>query len=588
MQNGTTSGQQVRVEFSTREPDLELPGDVGPMLLKTGTYIAQAFMIHRRQAHPDPVILNMCKSADLRRHELSHLVNSLLTTTDAPTKPTRQPLEFHINNTRLRSSVSQFLSSHPELASPETTLRVEYSRGVVPPQHAASFPHDDCIGAVDVLSARSPAGVSSSGVRAGHERILTGSRDGAVRVWDLSGNVLGSTPEAGPPDEFGCRRMREDGKVPFVDCARFLSPQRVIAGGWWGYMRVWRYSEGDSADGEDNDGQLDGDANHGPPTANSARFTPLLDLRGQIRNVTSISHDPSTSHILSSSTDGTLRLWSTDPTNPSAPTINPNTATKNNNITSSKRLKLQPPSTPSRGALLTLKPPHATLLPNGLTRTPTGLAPSIPAACFTPHDPTVAYAASEDCSLSTWDLTTGQKVHSRTPHPHVRLRTVHPLPWTGSNSVVATGSEGSTGVFVVDLRDSSARGTFEACLGGAKAKSTGLCTDPARPWLVCGASDDGCVRGWDIRGVSGGGGGGGQGGGQGSHAAAAASDYNIYHPSNEKRKIRPVFRIPRRSNPRCDEVPGFEGVGVRGVCWDEAVGIVSGGEDEVLQVDRKG
>ena len=400
-------------------------------------------------------------------------------------------------------------------------------------------------------------------MRAGHERILTGSRDGAVRVWDLSGNVLGSTPEAGGADEFGCRRMA-DGMVPFVECARFLGPRRIVAGGWWGYMRIWRYSEGGDENGE-------GDVDDAPTGAGSARFTPLLDLRGHIRNVTSISHNPSSAHVLSSSTDGTLRLWSTDPNNPNAPPINPHKPTSKNSI--SKRPKLAQPTHPSRGPLLTLKPPHSTLLPNGLTPTPTGLAPSIPAATFTAHDPTVAYAASDDCTLSSWDLTTGQKAHTRTPHPHVGLRTVCPLPWGGSNGVVAAGADGGAGVFVLDLRDSAARGTFEACLGGARARSTALCTDPVRPWLLCGGSDDGCVRGWDVRGVSGGGG-------------EAAGDYNVFHPSNEKRKMRPVFRIPRRSNPRCDDVPGFEDVGVRGVCWDEQVGIVSGGEDKVLQVDR--
>ncbi|KAH0127179.1 ribosome biogenesis protein ytm1, partial [Aureobasidium melanogenum] len=157
------STSQVRIQLSTRSPDIELPEDTGPILVST----------------------------ELRRYQLSTLVNRLLET-EQPV-----PFEFLINGQFLRTSIDEFLTANG--ISAETTLNVEYVRALVPPSHVASFEHDDWVSAIDLLSTTSAAGkwAGKNFAGAGNDRLVSASYDGLLRLWNQSKEVLATSGDGG-------------------------------------------------------------------------------------------------------------------------------------------------------------------------------------------------------------------------------------------------------------------------------------------------------------------------------------------------------------------------------------------------------
>lgn len=473
-------------------------------------------------------------------------MNSLLSTEDKPV-----PLEFLINGERLRTSLDDFIGRHG--ISTETTLQVEYTQGILPPSYQASFPHDDWIGAVDVLSTKSPAATwqSESDILSGRERILTGSYDGCVRVWNPSGQVLAFSRGADPPDDMGNRTM-PDGRVPMLHAAKFLSPTSVVASGWPMYLRIWDYPEDENA----------------PPTAGSANLTPKMDLHGHTQRVNNMDVHYSSQQILSASDDCTAMLWNHDPEYKSAPPPNPRTLPRaDESLKSAKRRKLSGKSEAysapvARGPITTLPAEAKTSRNRGHTR-------PINAAVFAPHDRTVAYTASDDSTVLTWDLTMSQMVSLRTPQQHENLRSMIGTPAIGT-SVVATGSGRGT-IYVVDLRE-DAKTTYARALKGHRNAVASLDTDPQRPWILCSGSHDGCVRGWDLR---------QEGRPEANQVLGEAATVGA-----GAKGAFSVFRIPRESNKDCDKTVSGEGAMVSGVCWDASLGIVSGGADKTLQINK--
>lgn len=63
---------------------------------------------------------------------------------------------------------------------------MEYVPAVVPPKHSQAAPHDDWVSAVQGL------GSSTGGGDGSHVAgtAITGSYDGCLRVWDLTGGVF--------------------------------------------------------------------------------------------------------------------------------------------------------------------------------------------------------------------------------------------------------------------------------------------------------------------------------------------------------------------------------------------------------------
>ncbi|OJJ44668.1 hypothetical protein ASPZODRAFT_71037 [Penicilliopsis zonata CBS 506.65] len=400
--------RQVRVQLTSKQEDIALPENTGPILVPTG----------------------------LRRYALSTLVNNLL----GSDKPI--PFEFLINGTFLRTSIDEYLTANG--ISAETTLEVEYVRALIPPLHIASFEHDDWVSSTDILSATSPAASwASSAVSQGQERILSGSYDGLLRVWDMSSQILAVSPAPA-----------EGGHSASIKAAKFVTPNQIASAGLDRTVRLWKYVEND-------DGF-------------SGKISPQLELFGHKSGINSLAVHAPLNRVLSASNDHTVGFWSTKKSDaPAAPEeALPSKASK-----SSKRRKLNPSvSTPQRGPLALFS----------------GHTAPVSAAIFDAKDSTVGYSTSWDHTLRTWDLVTSALVDTRTTS-HSLLSLEH-LPEV---HLLATGTS-ARHITLIDPRVSAATVAAMTLRGHTNAVVT-LSRDPHSTYGLISGSHDGTCRIWDIR-----------------------------------------------------------------------------------------
>ncbi|KAB8199996.1 hypothetical protein BDV34DRAFT_217579 [Aspergillus parasiticus] len=400
--------RQVRVQLTSKQEDIALPENTGPILVPTG----------------------------LRRYALSTLVNNLLSN-DKPI-----PFEFLINGSFLRTSIDEYLTANG--ISAETTLEIEYVRALIPPLHIASFEHDDWVSSVDVLSATSPAAsFASATIAAGQERILSGSYDGLLRVWNMSSQIVATSSSAA-----------DGGHTASIKAAKFVSPNSIVSAGLDRTVRLWKYSE-------DGDGF-------------SGKIAPQLELYGHKGPINSLSVHAPSNRILSASSDHSIGFWSTKKSDaPAAPEdLLPSAA-----LRSSKRRKLNSSvTTPQRGPLALLSSHSA----------------PVSAAIFDSNDSTVGYSASWDHSLRTWDLVTATLVDTRTTS-HSLLSLEH-LP---EHHLLAAGTS-ARHITLIDPRVSAT--TIAAMtLRGHTNAVVSLARDPKSSYGLISGSHDGTCRIWDIR-----------------------------------------------------------------------------------------
>lgn len=398
------------------------------------------------------------------------------------------PLEFLINGQYLRTSLGEFLTQNG--ISAETTLSVEYVKALPPPLYVASFEHDDWVSSVDVLSSSSKAAQWAGDRYDGTtQRILSGSYDGLLRVWNTLSEVVATG----------------QGHTAAVKAAKFVSPTQVVSSGLDRTLRLWKYDDA------------------------AGSLTPTLELYGHNACVGSLAVHAPSSRILSASDDHTIGIWSTKKAEaPAAP--------ENLLPSANKRRKLSNPakSAPQRGPLSVLQ----------------GHQSQVSDVCFDETDPTVAYSSSWDRSVKTWDLTTNACVDSRTTAQSL-LSICH----LSEGSLLATGTVNSH-ITLIDPRASATR-ISAMTLRGHRNKVVSLATDPNSSYQLVSGSHDGTCRIWDIRSVR-------------NEATDRVSD--------------PVFVIERDSG-KAPSVAG-EGVQVYGVCWNREVGIVSGGQDKKVQINK--
>lgn len=413
----------------------------------------------------------------------------------------RIPFDILINGEFLRSTVDEFLTKNGINA--ETTLDVEYTRALVPPLNVTSFEHDDWVSAVDVLSQSSPAGGwSKTSIQGGQERILSASYDGLVRVWNTSGDVL-ATSEA----------PNNGGRITSLKAARWLSDKKIVAAGLDNTVRVFKY---------DDDARV---------------ITTSLELFNHRWGVEDVAvHGPS-GRILSASSDTTISLFSSNAKeNPAAPA----NLLPSSTAASNKRQKLSKPdrTVPARGALTTLS----------------GHSSPVSSVIFKPDDATVAYSASHDHTLKTWDLPTSQCVDTRTTGHS--LLSLCAIP---SRNLLATGTS-ARHITLVDPRASATKISVMT-LRGHKNAVVSLSTDPSSEFNLVSGSHDGTVQIWDLRNVS--------TSGQVGEGMTGQSVYTINRQGQSG---------PAKSH--------GDGVKVFSVQWDKEVGIVSAGEDKKVQINR--
>lgn len=297
---------------------------------------------------------------------------------------------------------------------------------------------------VDVLSATSKAGkwAGDAGIPLpGHERIVSGSFDGLLRVWNMSSEVLATS---------------KGNSQPPVKSAAFVSPTQIVSSRDDGIVTLWSYKE--------DDGAL------------SASIDAKLELFGHKRSVDSVTvHQPS-NRILSASADSSVGLWSTRKSDaPHVPVSQQSTTTP-----SSKRRRVGNASTaPQRGPLSLMK----------------GHTDCVSAAIFAPNDPTVAYSTSWDHTLRTWDLITSAVVDTRTTSASLFSLTAFP-----TLNLLAAGSSDKY-IALIDPR-ASATTVAAMTLRGHSNSVVALSPDPDSSYGLVSGSHDGTCRVWDIRSAS--------------------------------------------------------------------------------------
>uniref|UniRef100_A0A8H7TQA9 Ribosome biogenesis protein YTM1 n=1 Tax=Bionectria ochroleuca TaxID=29856 RepID=A0A8H7TQA9_BIOOC len=461
-----TSPAQVKVIFTTTEPDLQLP-ESGQQLLVPG---------------------------DIKRYGLSRILNSeSMLNMSSPI-----PLDFLANGTFLRTSIEEYLSANG--LSSETTLNLQYVRSLIPPVYEASFEHDDWVGDVDVLSSTSPAGLGASV----NDRIASASYDGLVRIWNPSGETI-ATSAAG----------RGGGHTLRLDAVKWLSPKQIASAGLDRKVVIWDYTE--SSDGF------------------SGSLKPNMELWGHEKAINSLAVNGSAGRILTASSDGRIGLWSSS--KKTAPQADPETLPSAH---SSKKTKLSGAANTAQRGPLAMIAAHDE---------------PVTAAIFHPNDSTVAYSASKDHTVKTIDLTTSREVS--------RLTTLHPILSAIAlpGSLIAAGSS-ARHITLLDPRE-SAKSTVVMTLRGHVNMVSSLAPSPDNDYSLVSGSYDSTCRVWDLRSVR--------------HSALEEGGGSVSEP---------VYTIGREWLKEKKLPAAGDGAKVLGVAWDTTWGIVSGGEDKKVQINR--
>lgn len=319
----------------------------------------------------------------------------------------------------------------------------------------------------------------------------------------MSSEVIATSPSAS-----------SGGHSSSIKAAKFVSPTQVVSSGLDRTVRVWKYTE-------DKDGF-------------TASLTPKLELYGHKSSVDCVATHPRSSRVLSASADHSVGVWSLNKSDaPAAPA----SLLPQNNSRSAKRRKISTSSsTLQRGPVVLLQSHSA----------------PVSSTIFAPNDPTVAYSASWDHTLRTWDLPTASLVDTRTTsHALLSLTALPDL------NLLAVGTS-ARHVTLIDPR-ASATTIAAMTLRGHTNAVVALASDPTSAYGLLSGSHDGTCRIWDVRSSR-----------SDKDGVIGESMYTVERESvkGETRRI------------------AGEGIKVFGVCWDQEVGIVSAGEEKRLQINR--
>ena len=265
----------------------------------------------------------------------------------------------------------------------------------------------------------------------------------------------------------------------------------------------------------------------------SASLVPSLELYGHKASVDSVVPHEQSGRILTASSDHSVGLWSTRKSNaPAAPeALVPRTRTKDG-----KRRKLNADvSVAHRGPLALMQ----------------GHTGQVSGAVFDAKDSTVGYSSSWDQTVRTWDLVTARLVDTRTTSS--ALFCIEHMP---SLHLLAAGSV-SRVIKLVDPR-ASATAVAAMTLKGHKNSVVSLARDPNNEYTLVSGSHDGTCRVWDVRSTQ-----------------------------QEKEGLvgQSLYTLPRASLKGGPSPATGDGVKVLGVCWHSEVGILSGGEDKMVQIN---
>ncbi|RKF57053.1 Ribosome biogenesis protein ytm1 [Erysiphe neolycopersici] len=464
---------QIQVYFTTSSKDIELAEEKRQLLVPS----------------------------NVQRYGLSMILNSdSMLNTDSPI-----PFDFLIDGNFLRTSLEEYILENG--LSPEITLNLQYVRSLIPPSYKASFEHDDWVSCVDILSSSSAAGCWGANKGAiSQDLILSASYDGLIRIWSKSGQIISTSAGS----EMG-------GHTSSIKTAMFMSPTQVASGGLDRTLKIWKYKEAEDKF--------------------SGELKPKLELIGHTGSIESIdSHGPS-GRLISSSMDGTVRVWTTSKNDaPIAPEniVAARSITKRRKATNSSSL-------PRYGPLSVLssnKGPVSTVI-------------------FNPLDHTVAYSASQDHTVRTFDLSTSTLVDTRTTLN--TLLSLAALPGI-STQLLAAGTS-ARHIILLDPRV-SVQSTQVMTLRGHNNKIVSIAPDPESNFGLVSGSHDGTCRVWDLR------------------------SSRMGTKDEGGGKVGEAVYVIEREGHKGKRPVGGEGVKVLSVKWDNEVGMLSGGEDKRVQINH--
>lgn len=415
----------------------------------------------------------------LKRYGLSEIVNHLLDGENPI------PFDFLIDGQLLRTSLQDYLIKNG--LSSETFLNVEYTRAVLPPSYLNSFNNEDWISSIDV----------------GDKHIISGSYDGVVRTWNLSGKVEKQyTGHSGP-----------------IRAIKYISNTRLVSAGNDRTLRLWK-TKNDQFGTVDIYNDLDDDEVEDGKT--------LAILEGHKAPVVSVDVS-NNSRIISGSYDNSIGVWST--IYKEMTTVDPmeelSNSTNNKISTAARKRRKMALKDGSirRRAPLSLLESH------------TG---PVEQAVFDRIDNTVGYSVSQDHTIKTWDLVTSRCVDTKTTS--YSLLSVVQLP---SLHLLACGSS-ARHITLHDVRMNSSSKVTQQQLIGHRNFVVSLDTCPENEYMLSSASHDGTVKVWDIRATS------------------------------------PMYTITREDS----SVQKGVNDKVFAVRWAKNVGIISGGQDKKLQINK--
>lgn len=268
----------------------------------------------------------------------------------------------------------------------------------------------------------------------------------------------------------------------------------------------------------------------------SGSLKPNMELWGHEKAINTLAVNGASGRILTASADGRVGLWSSSKR--TAPQADPESLP---NFRSTKKVKVSNAANTAQRGPLAMIPAHDDV---------------VTAAIFHPNDSTVAYTASKDHTVRTIDLTTQKEVS--------RLTTMHPLLCAAAlphNSLVAAGSS-ARHITLLDPRESATR-TAAMTLRGHVNMVVSISPSPENDYSLVSGSYDSTCRVWDLRSVR---------PGTSDEGGGSISE--------------PVYTIGREWLKGKKLPPAGDGAKVLSVVWDKSWGIVSGGEDKKVQVNR--